>query len=363
MRCVHDISERDIAYRLELDRIVAERRIPIAGTLDLTWRCNLRCTHCYLGSLSDPAGVSREFGEEPWRRVIGEIAEAGCLYLLLSGGEPLLRPDFSRIYRHAKESGFLVTVFTNGTLVGDAEVELFSDLPPETVEISIYGANAETCDAVTGVPGSFDRCMAGIEALATAGVRLTVKTVLLKDNVNDIEAMRQIAEGFGVPFRFDPVVLPRFDGDRSPIHLRIDPETAVEAELSDPERWDGWCRTLERFPEPVFFDTLYACGAGDTDFYIDPFGNLKPCLMLPEPAFPLSGGSFDSGWWGAMKAFNERTPPAGFPCNGCDKLMACDFCPSAFRLETGSETLPSAYICRLAERRYQAIRNTAGSKG
>ena len=71
--------------------------------------------------------------------VIDEITEAGCLSLLITGGEPLLRHDFSEIYRHAKKSGLLVTVFTNGTLITPAVIELFADLPPQIVEISLYG--------------------------------------------------------------------------------------------------------------------------------------------------------------------------------------------------------------------------------
>src|SRR5206468_1639047 len=123
-----------------LRRRLGDRRLPIEGTLETTFRCNLRCAHCYV---NEPAG-SREIqaAELPLARLkllIDEIAEAGTLFLLVTGGEVLVRPDFPELYLHALSRGLLVTVFTNGTLITDAVADLFAEHRPELVEISLYG--------------------------------------------------------------------------------------------------------------------------------------------------------------------------------------------------------------------------------
>ena len=167
----------------------ARTRTPVSATLELTRRCNLRCVHCYLGDQAEQHRLKdRELAAAAMKAAVSEWAQAGCLYLTLTGGEPLLRPDFPEIYRHARERGLVVTVFTNGTLVTEEIAGLFREFPPRKVEISLYGATAATHDGVTGVPGSHARAWAGIRRLQGAGVRVALKTVLMKSNLAEREA-------------------------------------------------------------------------------------------------------------------------------------------------------------------------------
>ena len=193
MNGVVDAMPRDWTKAFRL-RAAAARR-PIAATLELTRRCNLRCVHCYLGDQAEQhRRQPRELAAAAVRAALTEWAEAGCLYLTLTGGEPLLRPDFPEIYRHARELGLVVTVFTNGTLVTDEIAGLFRAWPPRKVEISLYGATAATHDAITGAPGSHARAWAGIRRLQAAGVRVALKTVLMKSHCGErAELERQAA--------------------------------------------------------------------------------------------------------------------------------------------------------------------------
>ncbi len=144
-------------WRADFGRRLVNLRVPISGTLELTHRCNLGCVHCYLGSRQDRQhSAEREMTTDEVLSVLDQVAAAGCLNLVLSGGEPLLRRDFAEIYRHARGLGLVVTVFSNATLVTEELVDLFRDYPPYAVDISVYGATPATYEKVTGVAGSFE---------------------------------------------------------------------------------------------------------------------------------------------------------------------------------------------------------------
>ena len=176
---------------------IESRRIPISGSLALTHRCNLGCMHCYARE-KQPDAVGAEMGTGQWLEIISDIKDAGCLYLLLTGGEPLLRGDFSEIYTFAKRSGFLVTLFTNGTLVTAEIATLLRQLPPRLVEICLYGASAKTHDRVTGVPGSFARARQGIETLIGQGIHVGLKSVLMTLNLDEFPAIEDLAKATGL---------------------------------------------------------------------------------------------------------------------------------------------------------------------
>ena len=199
----------DTQYWNEFSSKIENQRIPFSGSLALTHRCNLGCIHCYAKEEPQTQDISTpEMSFDQWKKIITEIKDAGCLYLLLTGGEPLLREDFSKIYSFAKSHGFLVTVFTNGTLVTAAMADLFSQLPPQRIEITLYGASAATHDRITAVPGSFERCRRGIELLLERGIHISLKSVLMTLNIDESFAMEKIAQSYGVNFRLDAQVSP-----------------------------------------------------------------------------------------------------------------------------------------------------------
>ena len=348
---------RDPSHSVYLDRInrrVVKERVPVSGTIDLTYRCPMDCIHCYLGPTIGRTGQG-ELDTSRWISLVDEIADAGCLYLLISGGDPLLRHDFAQIYTRTKERGMLVTVFTSGLPVKRDTLALFADLPPQQVEISLYGATAATYERITGVRGSFARCMAGIEALVGSGVRVGLKTVLMDQNLHEFEAIARIAADFGVGFRFDAALFPRLNGDPGPMALRVAPADAVALEMADPEKFRQWQSYFARERHGRLPDRLYACGAGVTNFYIDPYGNLTPCLMIPDPAVNLAEGRFLDGWRDVVPRLHEKKTDSGFACLSCEKRVLCGFCPAFFLLENGHEQIPSAFLCEMGHRRYEAI--------
>lgn len=352
-------QQRDNEYAFILGTKFNRLRVPLHGSLDLTQRCNLRCAHCYLGDKTGiPKNTTRELDTAQWLSIIDEFTEAGCLFLLLTGGEPLLRKDFAEIYSHTKTSGLVVTVFTNGTLITDRVLSLFEDLPPHGVEVSLYGATAATYEKISGIQGSYRQCMAGIEKLFEHDIKFGLKTVLMTHNRHELFAMKKMAKKYGVDFRFDAAIFPCFNGDRTPLALRVSPKEAIDMELSDGDMVRQWKDYLEKIKSYHISDTLYGCGAGMNSFHIDPHGNLQPCLMVTGLKYNLLNGSFLTGWRDAVPRIQERKASNDFECFKCDKIVLCDFCPAFFNLENGSPEILSDYLCAMGQHRFQAIIKT-----
>lgn len=337
-------------------RRAEEQRVPLSGTIELTRRCNLRCIHCYVGEQDEQwRRREDELTTADWLSILDQVTAAGCLYLLITGGEPLLRPDFPEIYRRAKGNGLLVTVFSNGTTLADNMLALFTELPPLQVEITLYGASAGVYEGITGVPGSYARCLAGIEGLARAGVRFALKTMLMTRNRHEFAAIEELARGYGVKFRFDAAIHPRFDGDRAPLDLRVSPAEVVAADFADDEKTGKWREFYGRFGGGTPSDLLYQCGAGLTGFHVDPFGRLQLCLMAPEPGCDLRHDTFSEGWQGAVPRTRARKAPANYRCLACEVRALCGYCPGFFRLENGSEEVASEFLCSLGRQRLAAL--------
>lgn len=337
---------------------LARERVPVSGILELTSRCNLKCVHCYLGPQEEQrAKRALEMSTERVKALIDEMAEAGCLYLLITGGDPMVRKDFAEIYRHAREQGLIVTVFCDGILANDAIIELFQELPPYVVEVSIYGGTAPVYEAITRIPGSFPRAMAGIRRLLDGGIHVSLKTVLMEPNRHEIDLMRAIAEDFGVTFRLDSAIFPCLpDRDDSVLKLRVEPAVAVREELlRDPKRVESWQTYIEARRDLPAAEQTYICGAGVTNFYVDPFGNASPCLMTTQYRYSTEDRSFAEMWRNDLGRLRGNTPRAEYGCNSCSKRTACAACPAFNYQENGAEDVKSEYVCATTQIRWEAL--------
>ena len=351
----------------------AKARIPLSAVLELTSRCNLRCRHCYLGDQEhQQANRERECDTASVMRSLDEWASAGCLYLLITGGDPMMRADFADVYRHACELGMVVTVFGDGILVTDRILALFRELPPRMVEISIYGATAATYENVTRVPGSHARAWEGIRRLQASGIRIGLKTMLMTLNQHELEAMALQASGLGCPFRFDAAVFPCIAGGpqpsptsslpggegeapESPVDLRVPPEEAVRLDMAVPEQREKWVRSVRSGRGSPDTDRLYPCGAGTTSFYADPYGFLSPCLMTRLYRYPGQGRAFQDVWRDDLGRIRDRKRTR------CDTSFsgamrgACTHCPAFNEVETGDEETESGYMRMTTRLRYEAV--------
>jgi radical SAM protein with 4Fe4S-binding SPASM domain len=332
-----------------------DQRIPLNGSIAMTHRCHLRCVHCYLGSERHESPQSGEQDTAFWRSVIDQIAAAGCLNLLLTGGEPLLRSDFAELYSRACQRGMLVTVFTNGTLIDGRIVDLFGRVSPELVEVTLYGATAEIYEQITGIPGSYRRCLDAVDALLARGISVGLKTMVLRENRQEIGAMRQMASERGVSFRIDAALFPCRDGCTTPLDHRVPADDAIALEMEDPKLRRKTADYFQRRRGETAPDRLFSCMAGLTSFHVDPDGALLPCLMVSTHSYDLRQGTFLEGWRGALAGFQDQAILPGYECHACDKRFLCQACPAQASMETGSLYRKADYLCQLGEARLRAI--------
>ena len=339
---------------------VNARRIPVNGTIEITNRCPLTCAHCYNNlAMNDSSARSLELTTEQHFRIVDEIAEMGCLWLLYSGGEIFARRDFLDIYVHAKRAGLLVTLFTNAVLINERIVDTLVEWPPFAVEVTLYGATRNTYEALTGIPGSYDKCMRGIELLLDRKLPLKLKTVAVSINKHEVAAMKKIAAGLGVEFKFDPMINPRIDCSSSPLAVRLTPAEIVSFDFDDQERIDAWRKMATQFaPMPVPEDEpaeIYDCGAGTNSFAIDPYGKLTMCVLSHFDQFDLKGGSFREGWDHFLR--NVRAKRATMPtkCTSCQIRSMCGMCPAQGELENGDPEKPVDFLCSTAHLRAAAL--------
>ena len=357
------VTTDPIAWAARFRARLGQQRVPVAGSLELTRRCNLDCAHCYLGSRRERQAGRDDEMSTPWvLGLLDQLAEAGCLNLLITGGDPMIRPDSTEIYSRARQLGLLVTVFCNGTLVSDGVVEVFRQLPPQMVEISIYGNRASTHDRVTRMPGSQTTLLSAVERLKAAGVRVGIKTVLMTMNQSELGSMRRLARDLDVPFRMDAAIMPCLQpSECRPEEYRIDAVRAAELELDDKETKETWKRYAVRVPSGAADNRLYQCGAGRTNFAISPEGMISPCLVMPHVAYDLRERKFADVWAEEMASTIGQSASTGYPCHSCAVRAACTACPATHRLETGREDLPGGHSCDAAQRRWQIL--GLGAKG
>jgi radical SAM protein with 4Fe4S-binding SPASM domain len=353
-KAIPDLSYSAFAQRIG-ERISADRT-PLDGSLELTFRCNLRCAHCFVNApCGDRRARERELTAAEIRRITDEVVDRGCLWMLVTGGEPLLRPDLREIYLHMKRRGLLVTLFTNATAITARTADLLAEWPPLVVEVSVYGSSPDVYERVTGVPGSFRRCIRGIELLVDRKVRMRLKTIPTTLNYMDMDGMRALAAGYELDFEWDPLVNCRVDGTPGPAAVRLRPEQILALERADPARAAGFRLEFGRLSRVDPCADLITCGAYLHGFHIDPYGQLVPCMLLREPAYSLRDGSFREGWDAHFPAMRKRARTRAMLCDACDAHSACDQCVGWALLETRDPEARVPFLCNLTSLRASAF--------
>jgi radical SAM protein with 4Fe4S-binding SPASM domain len=334
-------------------------RVPVNGTIELTNRCPLECKHCYNNlPMNDFVARARELTLDDYKRLLDELADLGCLWLLFTGGEIFARRDFLDIYAHAKRRGFLITLFTNGTMITEKIADYLADMRPFTIEITLYGGTKETYEKLTGIPGSYDRCMRGIDLLLERKLPLKLKTVALSINKHEIPLMRQMAADRGVEFMFDAMINPRIDCSSSPLAVRLKPSEIVELDLDNPERVSEW-RRLARDHAPAPYvegesRQIYQCGGGINSFAIDPYGDLSICVLSHVDKYNVREG-FREGWEQYLLDVRMREITRPTKCTGCGIKSMCGMCAANGELENGDAESPVDFLCQVAHLRAETL--------
>ena len=345
------------AFSADLHQRQSGERVPLQVSIEVTRRCPLECLHCYNNlPMGDTDARQRELSKEEHFRVLDELVEMGCFWILYTGGEIFARKDFLEIYTYAKKKGFLITLFTNGTIINEQIADYLADWPPFAIEITLYGRTRETYEALTAIPGSYDRCLRGIKLLKERGLPLKLKTVATSINKHEVLAMRQFAEEeLGVEFKMDGQVTPRIDCSQSPLAVRLTPEEVVALDMSAPKGMSEYRRLaqhdLERPPNLAQVDTLYYCGGGIKGFAINAYGEVGICVISQQETFSIRDVGVKRVWEESLLELRTRKRTRMTKCIQCRIQSLCGMCPANGEMESGDRESPVEFLCQVAHLR------------
>ncbi len=325
----------------EMNAKAHELGISLSAHVDLTYRCNERCIHCYL-----PHDDRGELSTAEVKDLFDQLAAAGVFFLTISGGEPFLRTDLFELLAHARALTFNVKLKTNGILIGEEEVARLRKLGIETVQISIYSHRPEVHDKITAVKGSLERSLAAIRFLRASGLKVTIAHVIMQINRHDHQGVRALADELGASFTVDPTNTPHIEGDRSLLALNIS-----NSDLKEIFSTASLVGNVEEFcapPVAVDDDVLDGtpCSAGHTACYISPYGDVYPCVQFPLPTGSVRKQKFIDIWrhspqMNEVRSITARDLPV---CSTCSHVGSCTRCPGLAYLE-GSMRGPSTADC------------------
>jgi radical SAM protein with 4Fe4S-binding SPASM domain len=306
--------------------------------------------------MQDRVARESELSFEEHCRILDEITEAGCVWLLYTGGEIFARRDFLDIYTYAKRKGLIITLFTNGTMITPAIADHLAEWRPFAIEITLYGRSKETYERVTGIPGSYERCRRGIDLILERKLPLKLKTVGLTLNKHELRDMRRFAEEeLALEFKFDSMINPRIDCSQSPLAVRLTPEEIVGLDLEDSRVAAEWHKLVQRTSQtpisPDAHDKMYQCGGGITSFAIDPQGQMSICVLSQMDKYDLRTGSFRDGWQQFLLKVRKKTITRPTKCVSCSIKSICGMCPANGELENGDPEAPVDFLCKTAHLR------------
>ncbi|UCH36258.1 MAG: radical SAM protein [Armatimonadota bacterium] len=353
---------------------------------EITGRCDLACKHCRAAATAE--ADPQELTPDEALAVVEQLAEAGTRLLILTGGDPLLRPDWPDLAARATAAGIRVTMAPNGLHV-DAEVAArMRECGIERAAISLDFPTAELHDEFRGVPGAFDAAVRALRLLREAGVECQVNTTISALNVNHLDALIDLALELGA-VAFHPFLLVETGRGEALAEQRLTPEQCEEmmlhvrrraVELQDrlaikPTDMPHYCRVAAQNPAergtasaPALDAMTRGCLAGRAFCFISSRGDVCPCGYLPLPAgsvrvTPLARIWRDSA---VLRALRDDDMIEG-KCGRCEFKRICGGCRARAFAHTGdfmAEEPLCAYLPKAARpsgRDSSSLQGEAGS--
>lgn len=338
-------------------------KVPLSGTFELSPVCNFSCKMCYVRKTQKEVDSSSRgiLTLEDWRAIAKEAHDAGMLYLLLTGGEPLLWRDFWQLYEELVDMGFLVSINTNGSLIDDEAVARFKKRPPQKLNITLYGANDETYRRLCGVDGVFTRVDRAVRTLIDNQITVKLNCSLTPENAEDLEWIVNYSKEVGTlvtvaTYMFPPVRRkPTCFGENE----RFSPEESARYLLRyleldrGEERYRNYLENIvhgcveppgldESCIDPL--DGKIRCRAGKAAFWITWDGWMTPCGMMSEPKVDVKAKGFSESWKD-ITIQSEALRLSGV-CAGCPNIDVCHPCAAIAYAETGTPSGIPTYLCR-----------------
>ena len=346
-------------YSKALVNKAQERRVPLSGTFELLPMCNMRCRMCYI---QHTMSVKELLPADFWIELYKQAIDEGMLFVLLTGGEPLIYPEFERLYERLVQLPVYICLNTNGTLLDRERVKWLAKHPPRRVNISLYGTSDETYDRLCGNPKGFTQVKQAFDLLKEYGISFKMNSVLVPENVGDYQSMVEFARSYGQEISTGNYMFPpyRKDGYGVVGDVRFTPQEMARQSMANLScRFNGNKREYARYvlahcaaiEDPKIY-SLYgnnevACKAGKCAFWVDWRGNLSGCGVHNQPQIDLKETNFADGWRQVVDHTNEMR--ISEKCKFCKYRCICQVCPAACFCETGSLSGTPQYLCDYCE--------------
>ncbi len=309
--------------------------VPRIISWNMTFRCNLRCAHCYIDAESEPQRERRELSTEEGKRLIEQISEVSHPILVLSGGEPLLRKDIFILAEYANERGLTVALGTNGTLISEEVARRLRECGVKRVAISIDSISEEKHDAFRGVRGAWRKAVEGINACVNNDVEVQINTTVTHQNYDEIERILNFAVDIGAVAMHLFFLVPTGRGKR----IEDISAEMYERMLNDVLEWSRHSE-IEFRPvcAPQFMRIAIqkgmnvrkwtkGCIAGMYYCRIYPSGEVTPCPYLPINVGSVRERTFSEIWFGS-EVLQALRNPANLKgkCGVCEFRDVCGGC-------------------------------------
>lgn len=340
----------------------------VSGTFELTSRCNFNCRMCYVHNSHQQLNENKELSADEWLRIAQDARQNGMVFLLLTGGEPLLRKDFSEIYLKLSEMGFIISLNTNASLIDDNIIRLFEKVPPSRVNVSLYGTQESTYKNLCGVECA-EKVKENIKKLISIGIGTVINYSCTPFNSDDTENIIQFAKENGLNIRASSYMYPCIrcsggcagenEGRFSPADaakFRIKFDRMYYGENDFLSRAENLAQAVADGKQPdIFSKDSVLCRAGTTSFWVDWQGNMSMCGMIPSEKRNILESGFEKCWNEIKNQTAKLKLYKG--CTECKFRFFCNVCGAVCLAETGSFDKKPEYVCKMTEETYAQVLN------
>lgn len=312
-----------------------------SATIELLDYCNFYCPHCYVHNQ-----YMNKMDINLYKKIIDELANIKCIWLLLTGGEVTLHPNFIEMYEYAYDRGLLITIFTNGYSINNDIIDLFRKKPPYEIEITLYGYNDETYYNFTKIKDSYSKVIKNIDSLIDIKSKLKLKTVVVKPLLKYLDKIKNVATSKNLEFRQDGILVPTINGNCKTYNFRVPAKTLAFLDKNDANI------IYKKNKDKNLSDDLYTCEAGNNSIFIDARAKMYICMMSRIDYYDLSknNSTIKEGQHTLLKNKESKLKlTSKNKCFRCKLRMFCRYCPGVFKLATGSEYKHIPYYCQYSK--------------
>ncbi|MGN0773743.1 MAG: radical SAM protein [Candidatus Ventricola sp.] len=356
-----------IAERFLCDK-ATHTKTPIGATFELTPLCNMDCRMCYVRMSPDELRRrGRLKSADEWAAYAEQAKEKGLLFLLLTGGEPFLYPEFRTLYARLKAMGLIVSVNTNGTLLNRETVAWLAALPPRRLNITVYGASDETYARLCGNPKGYSQVMHALALCREYGIQVKLNFTVTRENMEDYPAVLQMARENGLPVTVAYYVFPANRRSTDNSCSRLTPMEAADVRIRAEVYEMGAKSFLEKCKAVLAMengelsadkpphDTAFTCRAGTSTFWINWQGKMLLCGMTDLVQFDMDEHGFEKCWTLLQEAVGRTR--CSEQCAECRHETVCARCAAAAIAETGTYEGTPSYLCELCSCYFERIRS------